>query len=195
MSSEASQWYVAHCQRLKERRAAAALAEQLDLMVYLPELRRRQAGHLQRAPFFPGYLFVQADLRQVVPSRINAVPGVLRLVAFGELPLPVPAPVVEGIRQRVDQLNAQGGLIVPRLEPGQTLRLKGGMFQGLEAVFLGPLKPSERVQVLIEFLGSLRRLELPVDRVEPIGDQPTPRRERRTRGRGRPIQRNVKAES
>jgi transcriptional antiterminator RfaH len=189
-----SQWYVAHCKRLKERQAAAALEEQLDLMVYLPEVRRRLAGHGQRVAFFPGYLFVRANLWDVALSQINAIPGVLRLVAFGEAPQPLPAKVVEEIRRRVDDLNAHGGLMPPRFQRGDTLRLTGGPFQGLDAVFLGPLKPSERVQVLIEFLGSLRKLELPVDQVERAHDQPAPRRERRTRGKGRPIRPNTKIE-
>jgi transcriptional antiterminator RfaH len=187
---EYSQWYVAHCKRLKERQTAAALEERLNLIVYLPEVRRRLAGHLRRAPFFPGYLFVQADLREVALSHINAVPGVLRLVAFGELPQPVPAQVVEEVRLRVDDLNAHGGPAPHSFQPGDTLRLSGGAFQGLEAVFLGPPRPSERVQVLIEFLGSLRRLELPVDQIERPSGPPAPRPERRTRGKGRAIQRH-----
>jgi len=188
-----SQWYVAHCKRLKGRQTAAALLEQLKLMVYLPEVRRRLAGHVRPAPFFPGYVFVRANLSEVALSRINAIPGILRLVAFGEAPQPLPAKVVEEIRWRVDDLNAHGGLMPPSFQIGDTLRLTGGPFQGLDAVFLGPLKPSERVQVLIEFLGSLRKLELPVDQVERARDQPAPRRERRTRGRGRPIRLNVES--
>jgi len=189
-----SQWYVAHCKRLKERQTATALEEQLNLRVYLPEVRRRLAGHGQRAAFFPGYLFVRANLWEIALSQINAIPGILRLVAFGEAPQPLPAKVVEEIRRRVDDLNAHGGLTPPSFQLGDTLRLTGGPFQGLEAVFLGPLKPSERVQVLLEFLGSLRKLELPVDQVERARDQPAPRRERRTRGKGRPIRLNENRE-
>jgi transcriptional antiterminator RfaH len=181
------EWYVAHCKRLKEWQTAAAIKERLNLIVYLPEVRRRLAGHLRHAPFFPGYLFVQTNLREVALSQINAVPGILRLVAFGELPQPVPAQVVEEVRLQVDDLNARGGLMPHSFQPGDTLRLTGGAFRGLNAVFLGPLKPSERVQVLIEFLGSLRKLELPVDQIERPSDQLAPKRERRTRGKGRPI--------
>ncbi len=54
-------------------------------------------------------------------------------------------------------------------------------------MFIGPLRPSERVHVLVEFLGSLRDLELPVEQIERLSAPPEPKRERRTRGRGRAI--------
>jgi transcriptional antiterminator RfaH len=185
-----SHWYVAHCQRLKEWQAAAALEEHLDLAVYLPEVRRRGSRHVRRSPFFPGYLFVRADLRQVALSRINAMPGVLRLVAFGDLPQSVPVAVIEEIRQRVDDLNTHGGLPAHDFRPGETLRLKDGPLHALEAIFVGPTDPSERVQVLIEFLGSLRKMDVDASWLERAGDAPAPWRERRTRGNGRLIKRH-----
>jgi transcriptional antiterminator RfaH len=185
-----SHWYVAHCQRLKEWQAAAVLEERLELAVYLPEVRRRGSRRVRRSPFFPGYLFVRADLRQVALSRINAMPGVLRLVAFGELPQSVPVAVIEEIRQRVDDLNARGGLPAHDFRPGETLRLKDGPLHPLEAIFVGPTDPSERVQVLIEFLGSLRKMDVDASWLERVGDAPAPWRERRTRGKGRPINRH-----
>ena len=41
-------------------------------------------------------------------SRINAMPNVLRLLAFDEQPQPVSAAIVDGIRQQIDTLNALG---------------------------------------------------------------------------------------
>jgi transcriptional antiterminator RfaH len=182
-----SQWYVAHCKHQKEGQAAAALRERLSLPIYLPELQRRERGQLRYSPFFPGYLFVRADLGVVALSQINALPGVLRLVAFGDLPQPVPAALVEEIRCRVGDLNANGGRVAHEFRPGDTVLLKRGPFQGLEAMFLGPTTPRERVRVLIEFLGGLRQLEVHVDQLE--RGQATPRPPRRTRGKGRTIRR------
>lgn len=178
------QWYAVHCKPLKEAQAATALIDHLALTVYLPEVRRLFRGRKQRTPFFPGYLFVQANLHYVTPSRINATPGVLRLVAFGELPQAVPAEVIDLIRQRVDDLNMHGGLIEHGFRPGDAVRFKSGPLRGLEATFIGPMKPSERVRVLIDFLGSLRETEVDATMVERAA-APPPRRERRTRGKGR----------
>jgi transcriptional antiterminator RfaH len=182
------QWYVAHCKHQKEQQAAVALEERLGLPVYLPVVGRYIRGQVRRAPFFPGYLFVQANLRVIALSRINSLPSVLRLVAFGDLPQPVPGAVVEEIRRRVAELNASNGTIGHGFQPGDTIVFKRGPFQGLEAIFLGPTAPRERVRVLIEFLGGLRPLEVRVEQLE--RGQAAPRPPRRTRGKGRMIRRD-----
>jgi transcriptional antiterminator RfaH len=182
-------WYVVHCQPFKERQVAAALEDQLGLAVFLPEVRRRYRREVQPAPLFPRYLFVRANLQAIPLSRINTTPGVLRLVAFASVPQPVPASVVRAIRERVDDLNAQGGLLEHHFHPGETVRLAAGPLRGLEAIFKGPMHPSERVRVLIEFLGQLREAEVDVDLLERTSPSPAPKRERRTRGKGRGIKR------
>jgi transcription antitermination factor NusG len=184
-----SQWYVVHCKYQKEAQAAAGLKERLSLSVYLPEVRRHERGQLRCAPFFPGYLFVCADLGIVALSQINTLPGVIRLISFDDLPQPVPAVAVEEIRRRIDELNISGYFAAHDFRPGDTLRLKRGPFQGFEAIFLGPATPRERVRVLIEFLGDLRTMEVDVAQLErdAAGAARPPRR---TRGKGRTIRRD-----
>jgi len=61
-------------------------------------------------PFFPGYLFVRTNLQHVSLSRINATPGVIRLVAFDDDPQPVPSDVIEMLYERLahfDQARVQ----------------------------------------------------------------------------------------
>jgi transcription antitermination factor NusG len=180
-----AQWYVVHCKRLNERQAATALEKRLGLATYLPEIQRRRRGQVRCSPFFPSYLFVWADLREVIMSHINAMPGVLRLISFGDLPQPVPISVVEEIRQRVDELNAHGGLIPHNFRPGDALRLKEGPLQGLDVVFVGSARPSDRVRVLLEFLGRLSEVKVTVDLLERVSAGSTLKPERRTRGKGR----------
>jgi transcriptional antiterminator RfaH len=187
-----SQWYVVHCKYQKETQAAAGLEERLGLTAYLPEVRQRERGQLRCAPYFPGYLFVRADLGVVAQSQINGLPGVIRLVSFGDLPQPVPAAAVEEIRRRIDDLNASGYFAMPDFRPGDTLRLRRGPFQGLEAIFVGPATPRERVRVLIEFLGGLRTMEVDVGQLERhVAEAARP--PRRTRGKGRTIRRDQSA--
>jgi len=179
------QWYLVHCQRLEERFAARALADNLRLIFYLPEVCRHIRGQLRRVAFFPGYLFVQANLHEVELKDINTMPGVVRLVAFGDGPESVPAEVIEFIRQKVKVFNAAGGLTEHGFRSGDAVRLKDEPMRGLEAIFLGPMKSSERVRVLIEFLGDLRETEVKADMLERAGVGPALRRGRRTRGHGR----------
>lgn len=177
-------WYAVHCQPLKERLASVGLAAQLSLKVYLPQLKCLEGGGVRYRPFFPSYLFVEADLARVAVSQINATPGVVRLVVLGEAPQPLAASVIEALRLRLDQLNRQAG--GPRFQPGSAVRLRSGPLQGLEAVFVEALSPSERARVLVEFLGRQRVLDVPAAALEP-GGAPVARPARRTRGRGRPI--------
>jgi len=180
-------WYAVFCQPLKERQAAAALEHNLGLVTYLPEIRRRFRGQVQQAPLFPRYLFVRANLQNVALSAINSTIGVLRLVAFDGVPLPVPVTVIKALRHQVQTLATEGGLIGHRFHLGETLRLKDGPLQGLDALFMGPMTPSERVRVLIDFLGQLREAEVNADMLERAGPAPELKRGRRTRGKGRPI--------
>jgi transcription antitermination factor NusG len=190
VAADAWPWYAVHCQRFNETNAAKALEALLGIVVYLPKVRQRLRGHFQLAPFFPGYLFIRANFHVVARSKINAIPGVVRLVTFDGVPQAVPDVVIEQIRTQVSTFDTQGGLVTHHFQPGDSVRLKHGPFRGLEAAFLGPMTPSERVQVLIEFLGSLRRTDVHVDDLEIASAAPPLRQERRTRGKGRPIKRH-----
>lgn len=184
-------WYAVYCRPFKERAAGTALARQLGLTVYLPEIKQRRRGVAAYRPFFPRYLFVRADLVTVAIHRINTIPSVVRLVGCGEAPQPLAAATIDALRERVDALNRQGGLPRHDFRPGNPVRLKEGPLQGLEAVFIGPLKPSERVRILVEFLGRPQVAEVPVDALEPAEAAPAEaapaRPARRTRGGGRVI--------
>ena len=175
----AKQWYVVHTKPQNEVLASSLLAERLQVTVYLPEVRQQRRGKLQAAPLFPGYLFVQMDSGQTEASAVNAVPGVLRLVAFGGHPQSVPAPVMDALMQRVAAFDQAGGLPQHPFHAGDPVRLTDGPLAGLEAAFVGPMRPSERVRVLLTFLGQLQEVEVPVAMLEAA------QRPRRTRGKGR----------
>lgn len=179
-------WYVVRCQPRRERLASASLVRQIGLTVYLPELTYHRCGELRYTPFFPCYLFVQADLSVVATSKINATTYVGGIIAVDGRPQPLSSDIIEALRQRIDALNQQGGLQAPDLLPGSTVRLKSGPLEGLQAVFVGPTTPRERVRVLIEFMGQQRTVEVSVDILEP-DHVPAVHPPRRTRGRGRTI--------
>ncbi len=136
----------------------------------------------QVAPYPPrGQL--QASLAEVPTQAINSLPGVVKLVSFGGIPKSLPAREIEALRQHLNDLNAQGGLPTHSFRPGDQIRLRDGPLEGLEAVFLGPMTPSQRVRVLLDFLGTQREAEVAIDSIERVA--PTPQRGRRTRGPAR----------
>jgi len=163
-------WYLIHCQPRKERYASRALESQLGLCTFLPEYKTRLRGEIRTTPFFPGYLFVQADLQQVPLSRINATPGVIRLVAFGDDPQPVPLHVIEMIYERLarfDQVHLQ------LFQPGDIVRVKReGLLQDLEMIFLGPVTSGHRVAVLLNLLGRLKEVHLDIEVLEKVPGSP-----------------------
>ncbi len=180
-------WYVIHTKPQQEALAASMLEERLSITIFLPEVRQRRQGHLRQAPLFPGYLFAGIDLDHSEVSSVNNTPGVVRLVAFGGQPKPVPTHVIDALRARLAELDAQGGLPQHPFHTGDRVRLKEGPLAGLEAIFIGPMRPAERVRVLLEFLGQEQETLVAVEDLEAAGSTAMPKRPRRTRGKGRSI--------
>ena len=188
-------WYVVHTKPQKELMAASMLQERLGLNVYLPEVLQHYRGRRQLRPFFPRYVFVQVDFGEVAATAIDGTPGVIRLVAFGDRPQAMQTDMLAAIRERIDKYNAEGGLPQHPFHPGDKVRLTSGPLQGLEAVFQGPMKPTQRVLVLLEFLGHLHEAEVPIEQLERLGSGPQSSHQRTTRGRGRPIRRSPLVET
>ena len=154
------QWYVAHCRPGSESLAAWGLTECLGLTTYLAEVSKRIREETTQTPLFPGYFFVQADLGAVSISSINSTPGIRGILELGGEAQAIPETLVAAIRERVDKLNAEGGLPAHTFQDGDAVLLKSGPLKGLEAVFLGPTTPGGRVKVLLHFLGRLNEVRV-----------------------------------
>jgi len=184
LSLASSLWYVVHAKPQQELLAASMLEDQRNLMVYLPEVLQKHRGKVQMRPFFPGYMFVEADLSVVEYTAINSTPGVIRIVSFDNRPLALKSGIVEGIREEVKRINDGGGVPHESYREGESVRLKDGPLRGLHAVFVNHLKPRDRVLVLLRFLGQENEVELDLSEIERAS---TVRRRRGTRGGGRKI--------
>ncbi|MFN8441725.1 MAG: transcription termination/antitermination NusG family protein [Caldilineaceae bacterium] len=196
--SEQTAWYVLHTKPRRELLVASLLDRQDALALFLPEVKQRQRGELQLAPLFPCYLFVHADLTRLPTTLLTRTPGVIGLVGNEHQPLPVADEVVTHLRKRVAEVNAQGGLILHSFYEGERVRITGGSLQGLDAVFVGPLHPAARVQVLLHFLGRQQQVEVDVDLLEKAPALPSASqlpRPRRTRGQGRRIRQEVMSDA
>jgi transcription antitermination factor NusG len=157
-------WYLVHCQPRKETYAANSLRHILNLSVFFPESWVRSRGITRCSPFFPGYIFVHANLQETSKSRINTCPGVLRLVEFGGGPQSVSQHVIDTISQQLDRLN---GLPPAHLfNPGDIVQVKHGPLKDLEMIFIRPVTPGGRVHVLLELLGRLKEVQVDMDVLE-----------------------------
>lgn len=153
-------WYALRSKPRKEEivyRQAVALGVE----VYYPRLRVKPVNPRSRPykPYFPGYLFVKADLEVVGLSTFQWMPHTLGLVCFGGEPASVPAALIQAIRQRVEALNL-GKVSQDDLRSGDWVWIRSGPFRGYEAIFDARLPGSERVRVLLQFLGDQRQVPL-----------------------------------
>lgn len=163
----ALRWYVVQTKVYNEEQAAAALAGK-ELSVYLPRVKANRVNPRARpiVPLFSGYLFVQVDLDQVGVSAINWMPGVVRLLDFGDGPVIVPDEVIEHVKRRVAEVQARGELGLEQLQPGDSVRITQGPLRDLDAVFDQHLTGRGRARVLIEFLGRLTSTEVDLSVLE-----------------------------
>jgi transcription antitermination factor NusG len=132
---------------------------------FYPRLRVHPVNPRSRKllPYFPGYLFVHIDLEAVGISTFQWMPHAMGLVTFGGEPASVPESLILAISKRVEEIAAAGGELFADLHSGDTVWISDGPFRGYEAIFDARLPGNERVRVLLEFLGSQRRVPLELD--------------------------------
>jgi transcription antitermination factor NusG len=178
-------WYALHTKPHSELRVHRTLVER-GFNAYLPLLAPRKDAHAQ--PLFPAYLFVYCDLDVIELSDLQWIPGLRRILSFEGRPAVVPEDAIYLIRTKTDEINAQGGLPMHTFKAGDEVVIEQGPLRGLRGIFQGPMKPSERVQILISFLGEANRAEIPVEALRAVSEEESERfRRRTTRGRGRRV--------
>src|SRR5262249_19161109 len=145
--------------------ALHCLAQQ-GFETYFPRLRAHRIARgrkIETQPaLFPGYVFILIEQRWY---SIRGTPGIVRLVQDGEQSQ-VPDSVIAEIRSR-----ERNGLIelpkVPDMRPGDRIRILHGPLAGQLAIYAG-MKPRERVEVLLTFLGTQMRAELARSAIEAV---------------------------
>jgi transcriptional antiterminator RfaH len=182
-------WYTLYTKPNAEYQVATSLQKR-GIQAYLPEIESSKSGRKQRKPFFPCYLFIEIDFETVGLSQVQWTPGLRRVVAFDDHPVPLSDGVIDLIRRRLEEMETAESWPAHTFQIGETVRVTDGPLQGLLAIFEGPSAPTQRVQVLLNFLGQVSRAHLPVNdlgKAPPEAQTPLPKRPRRTRGHGRRI--------
>jgi len=165
------QWYALRAKPRKEEFLWRQLTSQ-GTEVFYPRLRVNPVNPRARKvkPYFPGYLFVQADLAEVGLSAFQWMPHALGLVMFGGEPAHIPENLVYEIRKRVEEIAASGGEVLDGIKPGDWVRVQTGPFAGYEAIFDMRLPGTERVRVLLEFINKRQiPVELDAAQIEQAG--------------------------
>jgi transcriptional antiterminator RfaH len=157
-------WFCVRTQPKHEHIAAAHLAKEPELAVYLPRIRFKRSTRKGPVWFtealFPNYLFARfdlgADLRKVHHAR-----GVRGVVHFGDRWPAIPEAVIASLQASVGA--EQVHVINEELQPGDKVQISGGAFHALEAVVTRVMPGRQRVAVLLEFLGRQTMVEVAND--------------------------------
>jgi transcriptional antiterminator RfaH len=153
-------WYVIRTKPHQESRAECHL-RQLPVETFLPLVKHHKWIRRQKKtavePLFPRYFFAQFDIDHRYRA-VNFANGVLNIVEFGSKPAEVSESVIEDIRKRL-----VNGYVIPqteRFQQGQSVRIKSGPFEGLEAVFIREMSQQDRVLLLLNTLGLQAKLSM-----------------------------------
>ena len=155
-------WFCLRAQTKREHFAALGLRKQYQIVCFAPRLRIRKLTRRGAVWFveamFPGYFFAQFDY-VTERRRVEHAPGVRGLVRFGDRLATIDATIIDALRQRMeaDELIT----LDPELKVGQEVQIAHGPLRGIEVLVTQVLPASQRVRVLLEFLGRSLPMELP----------------------------------
>lgn len=154
-------WFCLKAQSKREHIAAEGLRKQFSIVCFAPRLRARKLTKRGAVWFveamFPGYFFAQFDY--VTERRaVEHSPGVRGFVQFGDRLATIDSATIEGLRRRMEADETV--TIDPEIKVGQEVQIAHGPLQGLEALVTQLLPASERVRVLLEFLGRSVQMEV-----------------------------------
>ncbi len=161
-------WYCVRTQTKREHIAAKHLRELENVEVFCPRVRYRKATRRGKIwwlePLFPGYLLAKFD-REEMERAVTFCQGVRGLVRFGtEIPDVPDAMVRNLIRQVREQAGGEGEeemiTIAPSISVGDEVEVATGPFQGMKGIIRSVAPATERVKVLLEFLGQIQPVDL-----------------------------------
>jgi transcription antitermination factor NusG len=159
-------WYAAYVCANHEKKAAAELGRR-SLECFLPlyeSVRRWRDRRVKlEMPLFPGYLFVRFPLQERL--RVVQVPGVVRLVGFGNFAAPVPDNEITQIRDVLRQGLPAGPH--PYLRTGRRVRVKAGPLTGLEGILVRQRKKL-RFVVSVDLIMRSMAVEMDEGDLEPV---------------------------
>jgi len=148
-----SPWYILQSKPNKEEFVLQQLNIR-NIAAYYPYIKVEPVNPRSRKikPYFPGYLFINADLDLIGTSGLKWIPGTLGLVAFGNELASMQEDVIQPIRQHVDRLNEDRSKYCKKFTPGDRVMIQSGPFAGYQAIFDSYMPGHERVQVLLKML-------------------------------------------
>jgi len=182
------EWYLLRTKPSAEYLAEASLTDG-GYEIFFPKVRCFQTrfGHTD-APLFPGYLFLRCNPGQDGWPLFKESDRIAWWVRFGGQIPSVPDEVVERLKDRLEEVNLDGG-IWKRFEPGEKVEIITSSFNGVGEVVETPKSVEAPVKVMLNFMGRLIAAKVPWASIRELDTIATEakRPPRRTRGKNRRI--------
>jgi transcriptional antiterminator RfaH len=164
--SDQPQWFCVRCQTKREHIATEHLRAIENVEVFCPRIRYRKATRRGKIwwleSLFPGYVLAKFTLSEM-ERAVTFCQGVRGLVRFGsEIPA-VPEAIVENL---IREIRAKAGAedevftISPTLEIGDEVTVASGPLQGMQGTIVAIPNATERVKILLEFLGQSQAIDV-----------------------------------
>jgi transcription antitermination factor NusG len=161
-----TRWYAAYTRSRHEKSVAEKLTRKsVETFVPLYETVRRwkNGEHRVQLPLFGGYAFVRISLRDRL--QVLQVPGIVRLIEFNGMPIPLPEREIEQLRQALTcGTKAEPH---PFLTAGRRVRITAGPLTGYEGILVRR-QGTPRVVLSISLIQRSIFLEIEADSLEPI---------------------------
>ena len=165
--SNAHEWFCVRCQTKREHIAASHLREIEGIEVFCPRLRYRKATRRGKIwwvePMFPGYVLAKFNIAEM-ERAVTFCQGVRGLVRFGAGIPAVPETFVEAMKLEI--LSRDGAneseliTLSPTIEIGDEVEVAHGPFQGMQGTVVAVPSATERVKILLEFLGTPQAVDM-----------------------------------
>jgi transcription antitermination factor NusG len=157
-------WFAVQVIARREITVAAFLREKgYEEFVPTQPARKRRSPNGDRQAIFPGYVFCRMD--EPIGARLCTTPGFIRIVGFGNMPVPIPRDEIESIRQAL----AAGFYASPAsfLHAGDFVRVREGPLAGVQGKLVRHASGSSLV-LSVTLLQSAVSVQVNADDVELI---------------------------
>lgn len=160
-------WFCIRTQLKREHIAASNLRQAGVALVFNPQIRIRKSTRRGMVWFteslFPTYIFARMNLA-VSGDQVRFSFGVRTIVNFGGRVPTIEDDVMEDLVQRFGQSETP---VVPNdPRPNDSVNICRGAFAGSMGTVLAYMPASQRVHILLEFLGRSTKVDVPRESVE-----------------------------
>ncbi|MEO8617524.1 MAG: transcription termination/antitermination NusG family protein [Luteolibacter sp.] len=160
------EWFCVRCQTKREHIAAEHLRAIEGIDVFCPRLRYRKATRRGKIwwvePLFPGYVLAKFSISEM-ERAVTFCQGVRGLVRFGSGIPSVPDSFVEALKHEVSSRKDSSGelfTVSPTIEIGDEVEIAHGPLQGMRGTVVAVPSATERVKILLEFLGQPQAVDM-----------------------------------